>query len=153
MNSLKLLPNFICLVTMAFVLVGCGKKANNSKAQSSVKEPRTDTVEGNDTEAYLAKQKVFCEEGEACPNYIAKIVVFDNNKTPRICTGFLVKENIVATSTSCLPDLLRLKDQDCSTDVTLFFPETNISAMERVACKRVLQVSDLTSSDAGLWRD
>ncbi|HXH74285.1 MAG TPA: trypsin-like peptidase domain-containing protein [Bacteriovoracaceae bacterium] len=151
MKILRLIPGFACLLALMCCMMSCGKKEQSSNAQGAL-APATDAVMTS-LEEYLSKQLLVCAEGEVCPNYITKIVVFDSHKNPRTCTGFLVSDDTVATSTSCLPQLLRLKDQDCSTEVTFFFPKTNNLPAQRVGCSKVLQVSELGNKDAPLWRD
>lgn len=131
--------------------MSCGKKAQNPKEQSPGQH-RSEEPVVTDIEEVLSKQLIICEEGEVCPNYIVKILTFEK-KVARVCTGFLVDENTVATSASCLPQVMRLKDQDCSNDVTFFLPQTNSRPTERLACSKVLMVSVLNGSETVLWRD
>lgn len=140
----------LCASTLAFcmVVIGCGKKAETSDGgiPDNSRPPQT-TIE-----AYLEKQDVICESSQACPNYINKIVVVDGGKF-RFCTGFLTEGNVVATSASCLPNLLRLAGQNCSQDIFFFFPKTLNRPSERVGCDQVLLSSDLQGQDPILWRD
>lgn len=137
----------LSLVCCVFALFGCGKKANNDKKKREVNRDDI-TVD----EEYLEKQDVSCENGQSCPNFIAKIVVKKNSGF-EFCTGFLTEENVIATSTSCLPAYIRLGGQDCSRDVTIFFPKTSNRPKERISCVKVLQVSELEGDDPILWRD
>lgn len=139
-----------CLLAISCLIVSCGKKAQNAREQSPAQQ-RTDPVV-TDIEEQLSKQLILCEEGEVCPDNIVKIVVFEK-KVAKTCTGFLVNENTVATSANCLPQLLRLKDQDCSTDVYFFLPQSNGRPSERIGCSKVLMVSELNGKEAALWRD
>ena len=100
----------------------------------------------------LDKQAVNCEEGQVCPSYLAKIVVREG-ATLRFCTGYMTSGNVVATSSSCLPRLLRLANQDCSQEVFIFFPKTNSRPAERVSCNKVLLASTVNGPDASIWRD
>lgn len=140
----------LCASTIALCLVimGCGKKAETKDAgiPDQVRPPQTAI------EAYLQKQGVSCENSQACPNYINKIVVVDGGNF-RFCTGFLTEDDVVATSASCLPNLLRLAGQNCSRDVFFFFPKTLNRPSERVGCDQVLLSSDLQGQDPILWRD
>lgn len=130
-----------------FLLMGCGKKPNTDNGTPErVRPPQTEM------DTYLEKQDVNCENNQACPNYIAKIVVLHGNDY-KFCTGFLTDDNTVATSSSCIPDILKLSGQDCSRDVFFFFPKTSNRPAERVGCESVLQVSTLNGKDPILWRD
>jgi hypothetical protein len=144
----------IMLIGQLALLEGCGKKEQNpsegSSQNSSRQRERLPQV--TDIEEYLSKQDVICPDGEACPSYLVKIVAFEDN-IPKICTGFLVNPETVATSSSCLPKLLRLAGQNCSEDVTFFFPKTYSRSFERVACDSVLMASDLPAKDPIFWRD
>lgn len=145
MRSITLL---IVLTIGSFILMSCGKKAETT----SLPNLENTQLPLSQIETYMAKQDVDCESNQACPNYIAKIVVVKGTNFS-FCTGFLTDANTIATSTSCLPNLLRLKNQDCSKDVYFFFPKTWNRSAERAGCKRVIQVSDLEGSDPVLWRD
>lgn len=130
-------------------MVGCGKKAKeDGKPDRQTPPIQTD----QEREAYLQKQDVNCETNQACPNYITKIVVFSGNQK-KFCTGFLTDENTVATSSSCLPSLLRQNGLDCSKDVFFFFPKTANRPAERASCSKVVLVSENDGQDPILWRD
>ena len=133
---------------ISFLLIGCGKKTENDKAQ----DPQPVRPGVTAIEEYLSKQDINCESNQACPNYISKIVVLHGDKY-KFCTGFLTEDNVVATSSSCLPNLLRLNGQDCSKDVFFFFPKTWNRPAERVGCKEVLLISQIPGQDPILWRD
>jgi len=147
MIKVKKAPAALVLIFLSF---GCGKKIENSKNRNSI-TPSIDPVM-SDEESFLAKQRAVCEDKSSCPNYLVKIVSF-HKKKPQICTGFLVNSHTVATSSSCLPDILRMKNQDCSADVTFFFPETLAGAAERVGCLNVVYSSDPQGDDPATWRD
>ena len=134
----------LCVLT-----ISCGKKPGSDKRGGEVVTP---PLEQSQVEQLLATQEVVCDSNQACPNYLSKIVVVNNNKL-QYCTGFLVEEDVVATSTSCLPTFLRRNTQDCSRDVFFFFPRTANRPAERVDCSQVVQVSQLEGSDPVLWRD
>jgi hypothetical protein len=136
-----LLPLFV-----AGLLFSCGKKE-----KASVKEEPYTPPQLPEMEEYLAKQEIVCEPGTYCPDYVAKIVVFDKG-SPRFCTGTLVSRNKVLTSASCLPAYLRATDVDCSNYVHIFFSRGN-RPPDRSKCQAVLQVSDLDGNLPQYWRD
>lgn len=140
----------VSLITMgiSFLFIACGKKPE-TKVESP---PEIQRPSQTQIDTYLSKQDVSCENNQACPNYIAKLVVIQGGQY-KYCTGFLTEDNVVATSSSCLPNLLRLNGQDCSKDVFLFFPRTWNRPAERVGCNKVLYVSQLPGQDPLLWRD
>ncbi len=147
MVCLMLKLTTIVMVSFGFILVGCGKKPQTKDGTPEVARPELSVIE-----EYLRKQDVSCESNQACPNYISKIVVVHNDQY-KFCTGFLTEENVVATSSTCLPRLLRQVGADCSRDVFFFFPKTSNRPAERVGCSEVLQASDLDGNNPILWRD
>ncbi len=141
---------FTCALLSCLIgIFGCGKKAEENK-NDEVKNTQPITPE--ETEAYMQKQSISCGENSICPSYIAKIVVSTGAGKFRFCTGFLTDDNTLATSTSCLPPLLRLNGADCSRDVFFFFPKA-FSKGQRVGCKTVLQASDNYGNDPLLNRE
>lgn len=143
-----LLTTTFIMLGISVLTIGCGKKAKDSHTDT----PSRPELEPSELDLLLARQEVACDGNQACPNYLSKIAVVHGNKL-KFCTGFLVNETTVATSASCLPNLLRLTGQDCSHDVFFFFPKTSNRPAERVGCTKVLQVSQLDGTDPVLWRD
>ena len=144
------LISYSLLSVMLFTVISCGKKAGTKSSGTSLDQaapPMTSEVE-----QLLQKQELVCEQGKPCPAYIAKVAVVHGSEL-RFCTGFLADSNTIATSTSCLTNILRLSNQDCSQDVFFYLPNSFNRSTFRVGCKRVLQVSQLNSSDPSLWRD
>lgn len=139
---LKLLcPLFI----LGFVF-SCGKKEAGEKTTQLPPE----MIE-SEKEEFLKKQEISCEPGTYCPDYVAKIVVFDKG-VPRFCTGTLIGRSKLLTSSSCLPSYLRTTDVECGKDVHVFFNRGNRPA-DRLNCKSILQVSYLDGSRPEFWRD
>lgn len=138
---------FILLSTLSLLVIACGKKAETKSKTIEVIRPEISVIEG-----FLNKQDIACENNQACPNWISKIVVIHGDKF-KFCTGFLTDQNVIATSSSCLPNILRLGGQDCSKDVFFFFPKTANRPAERMGCVKVLQISQLEGRDPVLWRD
>lgn len=145
------LRNSFIILSMGtcFLMWGCGKKPKTEERRSVevVRPPQTEL------NSFLEKQVVSCEGNQVCPNYIAKVVVVQGKDSFKFCTGFLTEDNIIATSASCLPNLLRLNGQDCSNDVFFFFPKTVYRPAERVNCNKVSLASELSGDDPILWRD
>lgn len=138
-------------VGMSFLaIICCGKKVEDSDKSSG--NHRYDTPISTDLEQSLKDQQLSCEPGSVCPNYLGMIQVIDKGQI-RTCTGFLVDKNIIATSSSCLPEILRLANQDCSNDVHFFFSSMVSDKTVRVGCDSVISASDLKSSNPVLWRD
>lgn len=140
------------LIGLSFIaLASCGKKVEDANKGSG--SQRYDVPISTDLEQTLKDQQISCEPGNVCPNYMGLVNVVEKGKI-RSCTGFLVARDIIATTASCLPSVLRLADQDCSKDVHFYF--TGSSSREktiRLGCKKVLSSSELKSSNPVRWRD
>lgn len=138
------------LAILAFtVIIGCGKKTKESKSVEGPGEQLPQTA--SDRDAFLDKQQVACDQGQNCPNYISKMVVFDNQNI-KYCTAFLVDRDKIATAASCLPAYLRQESVTCDKDVFFFFQGPANRPAIKIGCEKILQVSNLEGSDAGLWR-
>lgn len=137
---------FFAIVSIIILSCACGKK---EKGSSEEKLP-PEMIE-SERQQFLEGQQVLCEPGTYCPDYIAKIVVFDKG-TPRFCTGTMVSKSQILTSASCLPSYLRNAEEDCSKDVFFFFNKGS-RPPERVGCKSIVQVSALDGNSAEYWRD
>jgi hypothetical protein len=127
------------------LMFSCGKK-EASQQEETVTPPYT-----GEGEEFLSKQTINCEAGAFCPDYVAKIVVFDKGSV-RYCTGTLVGRSKLLTSTSCLPTYLRSTEAECSKYIHIFFSR-GTRPPERVKCEAILQVSELDGNIAEYWRD
>ena len=139
----------LLVLGLGLTIVSCGKKAADKHNTAESTSPQ---IGQSEIEKLLDGQSVACDGNTACPNYLTKIAVVKDRKLS-YCTGFLVNETTVATSAGCLPNLIRKNGLDCSKDVFFFFPETPNRPAERVACRKVIQVSLNDGSDPVLWRD
>lgn len=147
------LPRFnhaLCSIYLLIFIVSCGKKPEMESVGGS--EINQWPV-SSEVEKFMEKQTVACEANSYCPNYLAKIVVVDENKNYQYCTGFLTDSNTLATSSSCLPSISRREGQNCSQDIFIFFPKTFNREAERVGCKKIIKFSPLEEKDPNLWRN
>jgi hypothetical protein len=136
---------YFCFLSIVLSTYGCGKKAlNDSRPVLPTINPQR-----TDLEVLLEKQEISCSPGRACPPYISKVVAIDGNNLKH-CTGFLTDSETIVTSSSCLPNYLRVKGQDCSDDVFFYFEDAGKTIS--VGCTEVLEVSQLDSRDYFLWR-
>lgn len=141
------LCSIVLLAAFSICVISCAKKSKDSPQFEAIRPPIT-----NEQEEFLSKQDLACEAGKFCPEYMVKIVAFEAGKH-HVCTGFLTDSQTIATSTTCLPAFLRLKDQDCSNDLFFFFPKTySNEAIERRGCRKVVKVSMIDSDNPVLWR-
>lgn len=139
-------------IGMSFLaIICCGKKVEDSDKSSGTQ--RYATPVASDLEKILSDQQVSCEPGNVCPNYIGLVSVIDKGRI-HSCTGYLVERDVVVTSASCLPSMLRLANQDCSKDVHIFFGGAGASdKTDRFACQRIISSSELKTSNPTRWRD
>ena len=147
MTSKKFCPYFYALLSMLAVFsLGCGKKAD----EESKNKPLPPNPQLSDLEVELEKQELFCGADRTCPGYLTKIA-FNFKGKLRFCTGVLMEQDMVATSSSCLPERLKIKDVDCSKDAFFFFADPGKKPI-RVGCANVLEVSQLEGKEPFLWR-
>lgn len=148
----KQLCHSLCLFfTCLSVLIGCGKKQEESSNSPTVTPTPRTVLLGAELIEFLDKQIVACGP-DGCPDYINKIAVVDRGEV-RFCTGFLTDTGTVATAASCLPDLVRFQGQNCDNEVFFFFPATSSKPAVRAGCRRVLQVSRIDGAQPELWRE
>ena len=151
---MKKLFGLIHLLAMACLvpcILSCGKKTEEIAPQPPIRRPLNPGT-GSEFEMLLEKQQLSCDDGR-CEEYLAKIVIKDNNK-PKFCTGFLTDRNTLATATSCLPAFLRTEGDslNCEKDVFIFFHNSNQKPL-RVGCKKIIKTSLLEGSDPTIWRE
>ena len=138
---------------MSFLaIVCCGKKVEDSDKSTGTQRYKT-PVSTTDMEEILRDQQLSCEPGTVCPNYIGLVNIVEKDKI-RSCTGFLIERDIIVTSASCLPSMLRLANQDCSKDVHIYFGTlVGGEKTRRFGCQRVISSSELKTSNPARWRD
>jgi hypothetical protein len=139
----------VYILLLCCLFLGCGKKiSSDNKEAKPLPSVNPVLVE---EERFLSKQQVVCED-LSCPESLLKIVAFEK-KEPRICTGVLLEDDVVATSSSCIPEILRRTNQDCSSDLHFFFPKTRKYPAIRVSCDRIILASEISGDNPVLWRD
>lgn len=136
----------LCPLFILGFVFSCGKK----EAGDKVVQLPPEMIE-SEKEEFLKKQEIACEPGTYCPDYVAKIVVFDKGSV-RYCTGTLIGRSKLLTSSSCLPNYLRNTEADCSKDVHIFFNKGN-RPPDRLNCKAIIQVSNLEGTQPEYWAE
>lgn len=139
------LTHFAMAILMT-CLLSCGKKANEEKKPQikPVIEPQT-----TELDTLLERQELICDQGK-CPKYLVKIAIKTKDQTLKFCTGILTDPITVATTTSCLPESLRVEDLSCDKDIHFFFEDG--AKPIRAKCRKVLKVSEIETKDPVLWR-
>ncbi|HWU43356.1 MAG TPA: trypsin-like peptidase domain-containing protein, partial [Bdellovibrio sp.] len=84
-----------------------------------------------------ARYKVICEKPEDCPSNVAGVLSDKEN----VCTGVLVKEDVLATNLHCLPQKLRKEGASCKGHLSFSFPENKNEPEEFAECDQVLSIS------------
>lgn len=134
-NCKKLCPILCFLFSLVSVLtIGCGKKADE---ESETAPPHT-KPQVTDIEEELNKQQLFCAGDANCPSYLTKVAII-NKEQLTFCTGFLTKDDVVITASSCLPERLRIRDAGCAKNIYFFFAESN-EKPTKIGCKKILEV-------------
>lgn len=80
---------------------------------------------------------VSCENQSECPSYMTQLQMGNS-----VCTGFLVKNDLVATNLHCLPQELRKEGISCKGKIKFSFPLAGRHSEERVDCDSVQFVSE-----------
>lgn len=83
------------------------------------------------------RYKVICEKPEDCQPAVAGVLADDAN----VCTGVLVKEDVIATNLHCLPKDMRKEGASCKGRLSFTFPENKTDKEEFADCEQVLSVS------------
>ena len=93
----------------------------------------------------LKTQKTECAEAEGCPEYIAKIIVFDstasqisNENEMHFCTGTLVSKNLILTSASCLTKTMRTQFGNNCSSLYVQFAEVGKNPAWLGRCSQIL---------------
>ncbi len=70
-----------------------------------------------------------CENINDCHESVGQLRIRESNGQFKVCTGFLVKDNVVATNLHCLPDNLKQIGTSCSKVISFAFPENKLVLM------------------------
>lgn len=133
------------------VVVGCGKKSEDPSSSSSYAPALNPSILSKELEEKLNQEIVICGL-QGCPDFLVKVLVVDGAKL-RSCTGFLTDNGTVATTTTCLPDIIRFQGQSCENEVFFLFPATSNKPAIRAGCQRVLQAARIDKKDPSFWRE
>ncbi|MBT4793240.1 MAG: trypsin-like serine protease [Halobacteriovoraceae bacterium] len=147
---MKQFMNFLSVFTPYLIIlvgVSCGKNIEKSDPAPRGERGARQIPPGE----YIKKQKFVCENVDSCPNNIAKIVIFHNDKTV-FCTGTLISENEILTSASCIPRSLRIPSYNCAENIRAIFPKTATSLELRVGCTKIRKVDLNLSKEPPLWQ-
>lgn len=82
---------------------------------------------------------VVCEKASECPEHVGQVIINDNGF--KVCTGFLIKEDVVATNLHCVPESLKTVGSVCSKIIKIQFPGQKSAEVESNECDKVLFLS------------
>ncbi len=85
----------------------------------------------------LGRYFVVCENPDDCQPAVAGILNDDSN----VCTGVLVRDDIIATNLHCVPENMRKEGASCKGRISFTFPENKKDPQEFADCDQVLSVS------------
>ncbi|MDG0815922.1 trypsin-like serine peptidase [Bdellovibrio svalbardensis] len=85
----------------------------------------------------LGRYFVVCENPDDCHSAVAGILNDESN----VCTGVLVREDIIATNLHCVPENMRKEGASCKGRISFTFPENKKESQEFADCDQVLSIS------------
>jgi len=147
-----MIEKLIGLTLILITCISCGKEVENSPPNQGGTPPRTqeDDIADPSILRFIAKQTVFCEDEEYCPENIAKIIIIDR-QTTKYCTGTLIAPDIMMTSSSCLVPSLRIPNHSCSANVFTIFPKKDYKSTVSIGCQKILASDNNEDIDPALW--
>ncbi len=127
----------ISLLFMILTIVaGCG--GGSGEAPPIFPEtPRSETTQlSYDLGAEIDEFSVTCNEAEGCPEAVGMMVGSEGDYAYR-CSGFLVEDDVFATSGHCIPKDLREKGKLCSGRAYFLFP-TKDGKTQKIGCSELI---------------
>lgn len=150
------------LGTLVVALTACTQK---SDSQQESKEP-DQAIHKYEAEDYkgirreLDKFPVNCADANFCPSNIGHIIgthsASDDDPDTFSCTGWLAAEDVVATNSHCIPEVLKAGDGDCSQVLGIRFVDANgadakAKSTKRIfMCEKMISISEIDEGDKSL---
>ncbi len=134
------IPNLITLL-LACMLIACGRDFDEK--EDSKEPPRNSENERTVSDSvrnFALTQSVECEDEIFCNAAVAKVIILDRGNI-KYCTGVLVKEDILLTSSSCLSKSLRFPKVSCANTVISVLPGDTFRKQETIFCEEVIAAS------------
>ncbi len=124
----------MCLIG---AIVGCGKKP----AVLDVVTNRDLIISFGEFDRYTEKQTLVCIANN-CPESIARIMIYHESVSKITnCTGYLVSNDVVATSASCLPIEVVQQRKSCTNRIRFTFAATEYEPTRTAECMDVIAVN------------
>lgn len=152
MTYILMTKTWILLIALApLFLASCGKEFKKDQETQNIRAPRNTTVVDPDVQSFFRSQTAGCL-GDCHPS-VAKLVVYERGRV-RYCTGTLVEQDLLATSSNCLSRNLQLPNISCVNSVFAVFPKMKGLEEAKVNCERVVSSTSLDQDqDPALWRN
>lgn len=132
------------IAILSFLLfMACGR--NFEEGDKKKDPPRNSENERRVSDSvrnFALTQSVECEDEIFCNTAVAKVIVLDRGDI-KYCTGVLVKEDILLTSSSCLAKSLRFPKVSCTNSIISVFPGDTFRKQETVFCDEVISASNI----------
>lgn len=138
---------FFALLCMTGLTVACGKNMEKKSDKETEQRRAQDNARIDPVLQHRFEQEQALCDDQACHPSVAKIVVNDQGVL-RSCSGALIGEDLVLTSSSCLGVNYRHSGVSCSDHLYTIFPENSAWKGERHFCKQIVFASDVRP-----WRE
>jgi len=129
---------FFCLISS----LGCGRDLKEEKNKNEPRDINNERQVSNATRDFIRTQSIECEDDIFCNPSVGKIVIIDRGEL-KYCTGTLVKDDMVMTSSSCLIKSLRFPKIGCANSAVIIFPGDTFRESESSFCDEVIQASSI----------
>jgi hypothetical protein len=129
-------------ILISSVIFGCGKKVDKNPLDEMTdpnRDQRDDRVENDEAvRRFILAQELTCADERECPENVAKLVII-NRQQITFCTATLYNNDVLLTSSSCLPRSLQVTGLNCNKNIFAIFPKTRNKEIQRVGCSKILK--------------
>ena len=133
----------ICILfAISYLSVSCGKKKEQQTSAQNIDRILTVSTHDRMMEKFNASSVVCGEPNKACPNNVVKLTFWERDEDGygiSVCSGTYINEDYVLTNSHCIPHNLKYDGADCSKQIKIQFPETQMGPAETISCQDVVQ--------------
>lgn len=141
------LLNLIPLLLGLSLVVSCGRDfGEKDKKDRGPRDSENQRNVSDSVRNFALTQSIQCEDDIFCNPAVAKLVVLDRGNI-KYCTGVLVKEDILLTSSSCLAKFMRFPKVSCANSAIVVFPGDTLRKQETVFCEETISASAVKDID------
>lgn len=139
--------NLFTLFLSISIAMSCGRGfEEKEKKDSDNSTSRNQRNVSQSVRNFAQTQSIVCEDEIFCNSSVAKIIILDRGNI-NYCTGVLVKEDILLTSSSCLAKFMRFPKVNCANSAIVVFPGDTFRKQETVFCDETISASAVRSED------